>query len=117
MHKVSTAGLWFAAGAIVVGGMVFSGEALARKEYKEGFEKAYPALAAQIKEANCNVCHVGKSKKDRNDYGKAVGEALGEKNVKDGDKIAEALKKAGEAKDASGKTFAAVIEGGSLPVK
>lgn len=92
-------------------------EAAAQKQYKEAFEKAYPALAAQIKEADCNICHYGKSKRNLNDYGKAMGEALGAKKVKDEDKIAEALKKAGEAKDADGKTFASVIEGGALPIK
>ena len=45
------------------------------------------------RQAIAPVCHSGKDKKTRNDYGKAVEDALGAKNVKDEKAIEAALKK------------------------
>ncbi|MGB4739433.1 MAG: hypothetical protein WBH50_14645 [Fuerstiella sp.] len=58
-----------------------------------------------------------KDKKKRNDYGVALTKTLGEKNVKDADKIKEALTKAEAEKNADGKTYGELIKAGELPGK
>ena len=84
------------------------------------------AVVAKTKAADkCNLCHdaASKSKKDRNEYGKALSKHMGEdafKKVKD-DKDAltkafgEALKATEADKHSSGKTFGEVIKAGKLP--
>jgi len=90
----------------------------ARPGYTNPFKEAYPNLNEKVGEAKCNVCHFGSKKTDRNDYGVALSEALGAKNVKDAAKITEALK-AVESKPSSteGKTFGELIKAGELPGK
>ena len=73
------------AACFVVAAM-FSGVAEARPAYN----KAYIAKHGK-NEKKCGVCHPEKSKKVRNDYGKAMGKALGGKNIKDADAIKKAL--------------------------
>lgn len=117
MRKLSKAGLWMSAFAAAFGLAMFvgNGEVQAQKNYLEVFAKTYPDLKAAVETTKCNVCHVdGKGKKERNDYGKAVGEALGEKKVKEESKVEAALKKA-EAGTHGGKTFGEIIKGGALP--
>ena len=86
---------------------------------KEPATDAEKSLAAAVEKAKCNVCHVGKTKKVRNDYGKAVGALVTKKDAKDAPKIEEALKKvAGEKSkpdDASSPTFGELISQGKLP--
>lgn len=65
--------------------------ALARSQYNTAFRAAYPQLVDLAKSAGCNVCHIGKTKKLRNDYGKALAEELGAKDVKDAEAIRKAL--------------------------
>lgn len=43
------------------------------------------------REAKCNLCHQGKSKKNRNAYGEALSELIGKKDKKDVEKIVAAL--------------------------
>ncbi len=93
---------------------------------KQFLEKAYAdsPIAAAAKEAKCNICHYGKSKKNRNDYGKCLRE-LGvtkenyEKLKDDPEKLEatlnEIFKKAEAAKSVSGKTFGELIKSGKLP--
>jgi hypothetical protein len=90
--------------------------AQARPGYSKAFAEKYPNLEA-AKEAKCGVCHDDpKSKKTRNDYGKAFGKDLGEKNSKDNDKINAALDKvAGEPSAVAGKTYGDLIKDGKLP--
>lgn len=98
------------------------GEAFARKQYSDQFKAVYvkdgTPLAAAVEEAKCNVCHVGKSKKDRNAYGSAMMERVG-KNEKDPAKIAEALKAIESVSSDPSKpdapTFGALIAEGKLP--
>lgn len=71
----------------------------------------------------CNVCHAGKNKKDKNEYGKAVGKYL----TKDGYNaikadtdaakkyVEEGLAKAEADKAADGQTFGTLIKAGKLP--
>jgi hypothetical protein len=90
--------------------------ARARTEYKEAFAKNY---ADKVKPVDCNLCHdkkAGKNKKIRNEYGKAVGTALGAKSVDDEDKIIKALKEAEKSKAKGAKeTFGELIEAGKRP--
>jgi hypothetical protein len=48
----------------------------------------------RIETAKCAICHPVTKKTERSEYGTAVEEALGKKNVKDDDAIKKALKKA-----------------------
>ena len=91
----------------------------ARQEYNRVFWKAYQdELGKYAETTRCNVCHYGAEKKNRNDYGKAVGAALGKTGVKDADKIRHALTEAAEKKNAAeGKTFGDLIKDGKLPGK
>ena len=78
--------------AVVCGAM--HGSLTARPQYYTEFEALYvskdpktdaeKALAEAVAKAKkCGVCHVGKDKKVRNDYGKAFGKGVGAKNSKD----------------------------------
>ena len=101
-------------------------QADARPDYKKAFEAHYKGnekVAAAAAEAKCNVCHYGKSKKNRNDYGKALSKLLNKdiytelKSDKPAliEKATEALKKTEAAKKADGKSFGELLKGGSLP--
>lgn len=87
----------------------------ARPNYLKDFTRQYPKVK-EAKKVKCNVCHMGKSKKNRNNYGKAVAKTLGDTKVKDSEKVKEALKKAEEEKSAiDGKTFGDLLKDGKLP--
>ncbi len=73
----------------------------------------FKAAAAKAK---CNVCHYGKSKKNRNDFGKAISKFTNKKE-KDAAKLADALKKAVLEKNADKATFESLIKAGKLPGK
>ncbi len=110
-------GTWMVCGAVMAA-LVFvatAQDAQARPKYMGAFKEAYPTLVGEADKVKCNVCHFGDKKSNRNDYGKAVGETLGAKNVMEAEKIAEGLKKAEAAKNADGKTFGELIKGGKLP--
>jgi hypothetical protein len=102
--------------------------------FSDAFKKAYvkpgSPLEAKVMEVKCNVCHMGKEKKDRNEYGKAVskflkkadfsGETKKYDNVKGDDAqkaLAEGLKSAEAEKSSSGKTFGELLKAGELPAK
>ena len=98
---------------MVCGAIAFSlalGSAQARPQNLKAFTDAYPNVA-DAATAKCAVCHEGTDKKKRNGYGKALGEALGAANVKDADKIKEALKKVEEGN----KEYAEKLKAGKLP--
>lgn len=63
----------------------------ARPEYMNVFKAVYRDYVYET--SNCAVCHSKNDKKTRNDYGKAVEEALGAKKVTDVKAIEAALKK------------------------
>ncbi len=113
---------------------VIASTAFAIPPFDAAFKKMYvkegDPLEAKVKEVKCNVCHVGKEKKDRNEYGKAVSKYLkkadftgdAKKYEKPTDPEAqkameEGLKKAGEEKSAGGKTFDEILKSGELPSK
>jgi len=99
-------------------------EAFAIKQFADEFKAVYvkdgSPLAAEVESAKCNVCHKGKSKKDRNAYGEALAKLLDKKEDKENkDKIRQALetvaKESSNPADASAPTFGALIEQGKLP--
>lgn len=107
--------------------VLLSGRAAARMEYKTKFEEMTKdsKAADAIKEAKCTICHYGTSKKNRNDFGKALNKHMNKdtymslKEDKEvlAKKVEEALKAALKEKSKDGKTFGQIIEGGSLPAK
>jgi len=103
--------------AVAVAGLMlasaFTGGADARPGYMKEFKSKYTKVAENNK-ITCAVCHPAKSKKERNDYGKALGKAIA-KNEKDAKKIGEALDKAAKEKNAKGETFGSLLEAGKLP--
>lgn len=109
--------------AIVCGGVLsvilgLGGSVEARPPYLKEFTGTYEKLKKDAEDKKCNVCHYGDSKKNKNDYGKAVGGALGMANVKEAEKIVEALKKAEKEKSSvEGKTFGDLLADGKLPGK
>lgn len=103
------------AGLVAVGLLLGQTEVQARPPYCAAFIKHYTGVK-EAAEAKCAICHPGKEKKERNNYGNALGKLLGEKNVKDEAKIMEALKKAeGEKSAVEGKTFGDLLKDGKLP--
>jgi cytochrome c2 len=119
--------------AIVLGVVWLGGgvpQAKADNAFKDQFIAAYvkadssdgkdKAFAAAVEKAKCAICHEGKSKKNRNSYGKALAELLSRKtDTENKEKIQAALKKV-EAKRSDPKsdkspTFGELIKAGKLP--
>lgn len=77
----------------------------ARPTYKTCWEAVYKDVLKKVKggRVTCAVCHVGDDKKHLNHYGKAIAEELGEKNVKDAEKIIAAIKAVAKRKCQSGE--------------
>jgi len=89
-------------------------------EFKAVYVKEGTPLAAEVETAKCNVCHKGKSKKNRNVYGEALSKLLDKKEDKaNKDKIRQALETvAKESSDPSkpdAPTFGELIAAGKLP--
>jgi hypothetical protein len=96
--------------------------AVAKLWLEDAYSKS-PVIEA-AKEAKCNVCHYGTSKKNRNDYGMAlskIGITQDNYNKLKGDQeklnlvLKAMFKKAESAKSVSGKTFGELIKEGKLP--
>ena len=110
------AGFTLLAGALAIFALVqLSDQAQARPQYFKAFAAKYPDFKVDAT-AKCAYCHKGMDKKLRNDYGAAVGKALGAKNVKDPDAIGAALDKAAAESAGDGKTFGDLIKDGTLPL-
>lgn len=107
-------------------------QASADKAFRDQFVATYvkadsdapkdKAFADAVEKAKCNICHVGKVKKNRNDYGKALGELLSRKtDTENKEKILAALKKVESKplnpKDDKSPTFGDRIRAGKLPVE
>ncbi|MDZ4684190.1 MAG: hypothetical protein SH850_03820 [Planctomycetaceae bacterium] len=118
MRKSAT---WLVCGLALAGLVVMSAtrQAEARPDYlNKGFIPTYENLKAEAEKVKCGICHFGDKKTDRNDYGKTIAKILDAKNVKEVDKIIEALKKAEKEKSSTeGKTFGDLIKDGKLPGK
>jgi len=99
--------------------------ALARPDYNKQFQASFEKspIGEAAKEKKCNVCHYGKTKKNRNDFGTALNKHLtadGYTELKSdkealGAKIQEAFKAVMKEKSKSGKVFGELIEAGQLP--
>jgi hypothetical protein len=109
-------------GAMVAGvctGLVigFGARVDARPNYKKVFDATYPDVVKNAPggKTTCNVCHEGDDKKNRNNYGMALGKNIG-KMEKDDAKVKEALIKTEKEKSAvDGKTFGDLLKEGKLP--
>jgi hypothetical protein len=86
-------------------------------KYNEGDKNA------TFKEAKCNICHAGESKKMKNEYGKAVGKYLTKakyNQIKEDETAAkkyilEGLQKAEGDKGPGGKSYGELLKAGKLP--
>jgi len=120
----------FSGRALLVGAAVtflaggFVREAYAIKQFADEFKAMYvkdgTPLAAAVEEAKCNVCHMGKSKKDHNAYGNALAERLDKKeDAKNVEKIRKALEEVAalpsDPAKADAPTFGQLIADGKLP--
>ena len=90
-------------------------------EFKDLYVKEGSPLAAELERVKCNVCHVGKDKKERNAYGKALDERLDKKADKENkEKIRKMLEEVAALPSDPSKpgspTFGALIKEGKLPV-
>lgn len=105
-----------------------TGSAFATPVFKKAFDENYgknEAIKKASEEAKCNVCHFGNSKKNKNDYGKALGELLKKDKYKEDrvkaepeavkKEIEEAFKKVEAAKSKGGDTFGDRLKAGKLP--
>jgi cytochrome c2 len=118
----------------VVAGVLWLGrpapQASADKAFRDQFVAVYvkpdsddpkdKAFAAAVEKAKCNICHVGKVKKNRNRYGKALAELLSRKtDTENKEKIQAALKKVAarhsDPNDEKSPTFGELIRAGKLP--
>ena len=120
MMRINLAGMM---GIVVaLGAAASGGQAFAIKQFADEFTAMYvedgKPLAAEVEKAKCNVCHVGKSKKDRNAYGEALAELLHKKEDKSNkEKIRKALETvaAQPSAGAGSPTFGDLIKEGKLP--
>ncbi|WP_437187970.1 hypothetical protein SH668x_001385 [Planctomicrobium sp. SH668] len=115
MKKLNLFVAMLVCGAVVV--LATSKNAEARPQYLKALTEKYEKVAEKANELKCGVCHGegGKNKKTVSDYGKALGSALGEKNVKGEEALAKALDKAAEGDAGDGKTFGDLLKEGTLP--
>lgn len=103
--------------AVAVAAVAFSVDAQpvqAQKQYYDAFVAKYTAVSEQAGEMKCAVCH-GKQKTQRSEYAKALEKALGEKKVKDEEKINKALDTVAGEEYADGKTYGELLKDGTLP--
>jgi hypothetical protein len=129
MKKVGIMLLCGLVAAMLVG---YVGNADAFPDYPKVIDKVkgLEKIKAEATEAKCNVCHYGKSKKNRNDFGKALSKAGLTKELydksregKEGDAkldaVAEILNEHVDKvlKDDEGKAFKERIEAGKLPAE
>jgi|TARA_B100001939_G_scaffold236365_1_gene203864 hypothetical protein len=112
------------AGVIVatfVGAFIVSASpAFAVKQFYDEFKEVYVNKgnldASAVAKAKCNICHEGKSKKDKNAYGKLLDQLLDrKKDAKNPEKIRQALAAVESEKSPSGETYGSLFKEGKLP--
>ena len=115
MNRVARICLLSLVACFVVGLVWFvCSDAQARPLYCKTFIEQYPKVEA-AKDAKCGICHPGKEKTERNNYGQALCKTIGE-NEKDAAKVKAALTKTEAEKSAvEGKTFGDLLKDGKLP--
>jgi hypothetical protein len=87
----------------------------AQKDYMDAMKNKYEPVAKLIEEQKCAVCHGKSSKKQRSEFAKSLEKALGEKKVKDADKIAKAFETVADQEFADGKKYGELLKDGKLP--
>jgi hypothetical protein len=87
----------------------------AQKDYMDAMKKKYEPVAKLIEEQKCNTCHGKSSKKQRSEFAKALEKALGEKKVKDAEKINKAFDAVADQEYADGKKYGDLLKSGALP--
>ncbi|MGD9720979.1 MAG: hypothetical protein AB7O59_02875 [Pirellulales bacterium] len=125
MKKVCVIAICGAVAVLAIETQRAAGVEAFRKEFESMYVKAEPgsdaekSLQTAFKAAKCNVCHFGTSKKNRNDYGKALATLLTKKDAKDTAKIHSALEQVAgmksKADDGASPTFGELIQQGKLP--
>lgn len=117
MRSLKILGRFLTVGACMLAITLMTSEsAFARAQYLKAFKAKYGEKELKGVKVTCGVCHPTKSKKERNNYGAALGKLVGKKNEKDAKKIEEAIGKAEKEKSATdGKTFGDLIKDGKLP--
>ena len=129
MKRATICLVWIALGLVWLG--QGASPAYALKAFRDAFVAAYvkadseeakdKSFSAAVEKAKCNICHEGKIKKNRNDYGKALAELLKKTDEEDKEKILAALKKVEgkriDPKDDQSPTFGQQIRAGKLPVE
>lgn len=103
MRRQTTPGLFSLAVVLILTG---HSVAEARPLYLKCLVEVYPKVQPPGTKAKCGLCHFGKSKKNRNLYGKKLEKALGGKKVRDLDRIRKALRKIGPPKVVKAKVVA-----------
>jgi hypothetical protein len=97
----------------------FRDEFVAKYVKLDGTDAKEKAFAQAVQTAKCNVCHQGKSKKERNVYGRALNKFLSEGDAKNKEKIRTALDNTAELRsnpaDPNSPTFGELIKAGKLP--
>lgn len=124
--------MWMAMPMMAAAMISVGNTAWAIKPFEEAFKKAYykpsstdaneKKLAeaidkitdAETKNA-CGICHPGKSKKERNEYGTALSKLVKKADKDDAKKIADSIKAIEGEKNAAGKSFGELIKAGTLP--
>jgi hypothetical protein len=90
-----------------------------KKDYVDNLKDKKFAEELGKGDVKCLVCHQGKQKKNRNDFGKVVGKLLTKKDTKDAAKIAAGLKKALDThvdlKNAKSETYLERLNKGEWP--
>ena len=100
--------------------MISASPAFAVKQFYDEFKEVYVNNggldASEVAKAKCNLCHEGKSKKNKNAYGKLLDALLDrKKDAKNPEKIREALAKVESEKSSSGVTYGELFKEGKLP--
>lgn len=109
--------MFMVGGAALLGGLLFVGmeSVEARPPFIKVFSEEYPDVK-EAATAKCAVCHVGKATdKKWNNYGEAIGKALGKPKASPDELKAAFGKVAGEKSAVEGKTFGELIKEGKLP--
>lgn len=102
---------------VVIGVAAWGGEAFAIKQFSDEFKALYAPVASPLADAKCNICHYGKTKKNRNVYGAALDKLLDKAEDKSNkDKIQKALETvaAMPSAGAGSPTFGEMIKKGEL---
>ena len=100
--------------------LVSASPAFAVKQFYDEFKEVYVNKgsldASAVAKSKCNICHEGKSKKDKNAYVELLDKLLDrKKDAKNPEKIRQALAAVESEKSPSGETYGDLFKEGKLP--